>query len=350
VTISSFLSAMKTHQFGFVRSSGSPAGSYWGQSAAYGKWSEVEARLIFHTLTHTLFWLGIVELGWRNDSDLPIMFRLSDVGCALLGLSTEKLPEPVRAPIVIQPTYEVVVPAEASPHVVFRLQEIAELTKSDRASLYALTQRATWRFLQQGNNIEDIITFLEKVSQRPLPQNVAFSLREWAGKHGEVSIETATLLTTTSEALLKELRANRKIKLAVQKEIAPTAVTLRDDDVTALVEQMKKAGYWPKMGRGTAVEERSSVGGQTIVVKVNDLVHLLAGATVLDHIHRRYEWQSPVSSALINRLAWHLSPLLLKQVGRMASEAIARYTTQVGQGDDIADDDDFDDETDDEAT
>jgi hypothetical protein len=326
LTVASLGQAMKTHDPLFLRSRGSEMASlYWDAYSGHSDWDHIEQPYVVHTLSHSLAWLGVVECA-GPAAHSPTAFRLTERGALLLGLRSGKIADPPAAPIVVQPNYEIVAPQEASPSVLYRLQQVATLAKSDRASIYVLGQNAIWRSLQAGDEIERIISFLEKASQRPLPQNVAYSLREWAGKHGELTLEQATLFTAASDALMAEVRANKKIGLPVQATIAPRVVTLRDGDMAALVEQLKKAGYWPKVGKGVPEAVRASEAAHTTVaVKSNDLAHLLAGALALAHISEALGWNPPVSDALIRNLSYNLPPVLVKQVQRMANEAIARY-------------------------
>jgi len=137
-------------------------------------------------------------------------------------------------------------------------------------------------------------------------------------------------MTASTDALMAEVQANRKIGLRVQEVISPRAVTLGDGDATALVEQLKKAGYWPKAGKGIPSSPRAGAVHSTVTIKSGDLVHLLVGAMVLHHISEATGWQPPMSEALIRQLTWNLPPAVVKQVERMASEAIARYESEVG--------------------
>jgi hypothetical protein len=202
--------AMKVHSPLFMRSQAEDsAWPSWTRDYFHGGWDMVEGAFIRYLLAGPLNWFGIVQVSAGNEVRPPALFRLTRQGEILLGIAKAPIALPEERTIVVQPTFEIIVPPEAPPAVLFELQQIAELGKRDRASVYTLSQSAVWRYLHGSGRIDDIITFLEQASQRPLPQNVAYSLREWAARFGELRLEQATLLLANSEALLAEVRANR---------------------------------------------------------------------------------------------------------------------------------------------
>ncbi len=326
LSLQSLSSAMKSHAPLFFRVLGNDRQQISPfHLSSYGAWADNEAPLIRTYISETMSAFGVVETGVATAHEIGAVFRLTDIGVVLLGLVKGKIAEPRSTPIVIQPNFEIVVPPEAAPHIVYELPRIAQLAKSDRASIYTLSQEALWRSLQAGDEIEHILAFLEKASERPLPQNVAYSLREWAAKHGQVVIEQVTLLTAASDALMAEIRANKKLGLPVKSVISPLVVTLGEGDRRALVERMKKQGYWPKTNE-SIVREPDSEGGQgTIVVAKQEILRLLAGAVMLSRLGREIGWSSPISDRLINAIAHRLPPALIKQVQALAAEALAEY-------------------------
>ncbi len=341
LTLNSLGQAMRAHSPTFLRSNTGPASwPAWSSNYFFGSWDEVEGNLIAYLLGGPLAWFGLVNVTAGAHPDKPTAFRLTGLGSLLLGISKKQIAEPVSEPIVVQANFEILAPHETAPSVLYRLQQVAQLNKRDKASIYNLSQEAIWRHLQRGGNVEGIITFLETAAGRPLPQNVAYTLLEWADKHGQLTIEQATLLTTASEALMSELRASKKVGLPIAETVSPLAVTLRDGEIADLVERLKKGGYWPRTGKGIPVgREDAARSPSAISVKTSDLVHLLAAALVLSHISQSDEsWQSPVSDRLISSLTWQLPPQLVKQLERIAQDGIRQYDTLWGdqQGDESA--------------
>jgi len=325
-TVESLEDAIKTHASGFLRMPPreDPYAHYW--ESYYGGWNAVERPYIRFVLATSLNWLGVVDVGASSEDGQDLAFRITQSGAILLGSSVGKIPEPASRPIVVQANFEIIVPAEASPAVVFRVQQVAELRQRDRASIYALTPNSIWRHLQDGGDIERTISFLEKTSGRELPQNVAYSLREWATKHGHLTIDQVILLSASSESLLSEVRANKKIGLQIKEILSPQAVTLADQDIAALIGKLRKLGYWPRLGANLAATDRTAeAAGSNMTIKTTHLLRLLAAATVLLHIAEREGWTPPVSESLVRELSWRLTPALVKQLERLTNEAIAGY-------------------------
>ncbi len=80
-----------------------------------------------------------------------------------------------------------------------------------------------------------------------MPQNVAYTLREWGGRYGEIRLGEAWLLQTRDEVLLKELQALPEMKPYLEKSISATAMTVDREKVAELVEKLRELGYLPKI-------------------------------------------------------------------------------------------------------
>jgi hypothetical protein len=192
-------------------------------------------------------------------------------------------------------------------------------------SLYRLSKDSIRRNLEGGGKIADIIAFLEKASGQPLPQNVAYSLREWGGRYGEIEVHRAALLTVADAVRLQELRSNKRVDLHVRDELSPQAVTVDEGEVAGLVERLRKAGYLPRVGDelATAVGAKGRKGSprHKLTLDESDLVPLLAAARVMQIMGAELGRPLEVSSPLLDRLESQLSYAALQTVQRLARQA-----------------------------
>jgi hypothetical protein len=273
-------------------------------------WERIEGRFIRATLADPLTWLGLVD----RDSATTI-FRITPLGAALLGLAPCWTEEPAPRPMVVHASFEVLVPLEACSAHVYRLDDFAEVVKRDRATIYSITKESVRRSMENGDSGDKIVGFLETASGRELPQNVAYSLREWAGKYGEIGIRRATVVTTTSAALMQEVRGIRKLKLPVEEELGPQAVTIPDETAGDLVTRLKKAGYFPRLSQGAADGRREDTAHEARLTDA-DLVPLLAAARLVEG--RGFGPRFP--SGLLDRLEQLVGPANQAASRRLAAE------------------------------
>ena len=238
-------------------------------------WDRTEGAFARNLIGTSLTWLGLTQVDAGQEA-----FQLTSLGAFLLGVCSTWEDEPPFRPLILQPNFEVLAPAEANPADVFRLVDIADLVKRDRVSTYAVTVDSVRRGLEAGQTADEMIAFLAKATGRDVPQNVAYTLREWAGRYGEIQMRRAIVLTVARESLLSELRTNSKIRLPIEEELGPQAVALPDDDYKSLVGRLRKAGYSPKVGPGIANGETRAA--PTVQISEADLVPLLAAASVVE--------------------------------------------------------------------
>ena len=168
-------------------------------------WPEVEGEFVRLFLTRRLGRLGLVETDAGGS-----VFRVTPLGAHVLGLAdAPPLPVAEAPSVIVQPNFEVLVetsgPALA---LVGQLDRFAELVRFDRVAHFRLTREALYAGLEAGLKADDVLEFFEAHSRGPLPQNVAFSLADWARAHGRLTVRRgATVLETETAEGLDDLLA-----------------------------------------------------------------------------------------------------------------------------------------------
>jgi len=131
-------------------------------------------------LAGPLRWLGVVE--WVGNDGSPLC-RLTAAGAHWLGLTAGEIQAPRPAPITVGSDFLVDVPASASLYVRFQLERFADLEQAEPCR-YRLTDGGLSRALARGVQVEQVLAFLKRAGQRPVPVNVSGRLRQWAKRSG----------------------------------------------------------------------------------------------------------------------------------------------------------------------
>ena len=205
---------------------------------------QILERRILGMLVH----LGVLARGSAQDS--AVMYRLTPEGAAwCLGKGGgEALREAVDEPpprigAVVQPTFEVLLPATAEAAVGRELQMMAELVQSDRMRVYRLTRDSVYRALQLGVGEERMLSFLRAIGDRPLPGNVERTLVEWCAAYGKVTLGTVALLTMRDEHTAEEVRRLAPVADRLLREVTPSVLAFSPGDAPFLQSFLEKLGY-----------------------------------------------------------------------------------------------------------
>jgi hypothetical protein len=277
---------------------------------ASASWDRLEGAFIKEVVSKTLSWFGLVQMAESGEA-----FRLSPLGAILLAgrPATPAAPEP--RPIIIQPNFEILAHAEAAQADLYRLEDFADLVKRDIVSTYALTRNSLRRSLEAGHQVQDTLDFLQTASGRDVPQNVAYTLREWAGKYGQIEVRQLSVLTTKGDAQLKELVADPKLKLPVAEHLGPQAVAVDTAEVRRLIGGLRRLGYMPLVD--PALDDSARRPSTLVPVRDADLVLLLASARLVCELA-----DAPViGTALLDKLT--------EQLGLGSADEIARARTRL---------------------
>lgn len=150
------------------------------------RWDQTDGEVVTGILCSTLRELGIVELGYARDSVPPpdqhvnpTAFRVTALGAEVMTSELSASVQPSSRPLVVQPNFQVLLLEPHMPALYWLLRHAA-LEQVGRVSRFMLTREALGRGLADGPGIDDTIAFLQTHSQKPLPQNVVYTLRDWA--------------------------------------------------------------------------------------------------------------------------------------------------------------------------
>ncbi len=214
------------------------------------EWDQVEGRLISGILSTSLQWLGIVRVGETASGTKAVM--VTELGHGLLtGSGTDDPPQPR---LVVQPNFEVTVLSASAP-MVWQLLKFADPVRYDQAALYTITRDSVLKGVEMGMSVEEMLKVLRDYSAREIPQNVAYSMADWARLFKPARLERVVLLETedpdTLEAILSCKIFCRYPYRRIGQNLAtiqiPAASGSKEDPLHHLVRRLRKEGFFASL-------------------------------------------------------------------------------------------------------
>ena len=224
-------------------------------SGPAGTREEVTIAAIGVVLHGALIPLGVLREGTatRDGKRQQPALALTEVGAWLLGQGpAPTAPATGDRPLAIGADFEVLL-FRPTPRRLWALGALAEQVRLDTVSTYHLTAAAVQRGIASGLTAEQIVTFLERGSGSELPQNVAFTLREWTRGHEGVRLGHALVLRPDTATALDRLRlALERARLPAPEPLADGRLLLilpggTDPETVATV--LREAGFAPRWAR-----------------------------------------------------------------------------------------------------
>ncbi len=222
-------------------------------SGAYEKWRGCDGEVYIGVLASTLYELGIVTLGYHeSDAKKPInpdAFMLTDFGARVLSTNAESAPTVPADPmsnghrsLVVQPNFELLLLQPDLP-TLYSLLPFAQVNQVGIVSRLTLTRPSLLRGLEADMHVEQILRVLEEHSQKEIPQNVEYTLHDWARLYKDVKIAQVVLLEVSSEALADEICASSKLQAFGLRKLGPCAIAARGEvSVQELRRTLDKEG------------------------------------------------------------------------------------------------------------
>lgn len=128
-----------------------------------------------------LFPLGLVDVGMHGGRVTAL--RLSRLGAELLDAETAGKVGGTRCTLIVQPDFEILVfPGDDVHDVLHQFDRFARRTKSDHVFQFTIDRQSIDAGLEDGLSCAQIVQELTDRARVPIPQNVLYSLEDWAQK------------------------------------------------------------------------------------------------------------------------------------------------------------------------
>jgi hypothetical protein len=131
--------------------------------------------------------------------------------------------------------------------IAHKLSRFASRTKSDEVAHYRIAKDGVERAVVNGMDVAEILDFLEGNSRAPLPQNVVYSIGEWARRISFAAQRDVVLLTTDDAGALDRVLGTADVKRLLVERLSPTAAALRAKiSDWKVIESLRASGVYFK--------------------------------------------------------------------------------------------------------
>lgn len=195
-------------------------------------WRDTDGEIITGMFRSTLYELGFVSLGYDREAPPapheninPDSFMLTELGHEALTSELSASQQTSPRSLIIQPNFQAIL---LEPHMpaLYWLTRHASLEQVGRASRFIFTRESIQRGLAAGSTIDEIVRFLETHSNKGLPQNVIYTLRDWARQSAVALAGPPRLVLEFNDEHVTELVVTSpKLKAFNLRRIGPRSVT-----------------------------------------------------------------------------------------------------------------------------
>ncbi|MFN0204745.1 MAG: helicase-associated domain-containing protein [Planctomycetota bacterium] len=145
--------------------------------------------------------LGIVDLG-LDSVGRPVAIRLSRMGAKLLGVLPQTSFRAGHSHLIVNPNFEIVLLPEGDEfELAHALDRFCIRKKHEVLYHYEITEESFKRGLRDGMKVSEMQNILSRHARSPLPQNIIFSIHEWAERAGVVWLEGMSLRSRHAGAI-----------------------------------------------------------------------------------------------------------------------------------------------------
>ncbi len=190
-----------------------------------------------------LYPFGLVDLGLRDGR--PVALRLSRLGAELLGAESANDVGGARSTVVVNPDFEMILfPGDDEHEVVHSFDRFSVRLKTDHIHHFRIEKQSVQAALTDGMSLAQIVQELTDRSRSPLPQNVVYSLEDWADQAGLLSLSADLVLSCRRTELLESFLGKPAVKGFAGERLSETSVQiLADTDLDRLRDVARDLGF-----------------------------------------------------------------------------------------------------------
>lgn len=180
--------------------------------------------------------------------NLKLLEGLSQQGVLLKTSQGYLQPNPLAqagraapGPMVIQANFEISLPPGLSLNEGLVLAQAAELRSFDVLQHYEITKASALRSFGLGNTASLLVEILEKLSRKPLPQNLRISLNEWEKEARGVRLVKGVVMLV-EESRLFTLEHSPGFERWVLATLAPGVFLVREEGLGPWRKELQQLG------------------------------------------------------------------------------------------------------------
>jgi hypothetical protein len=194
--------------------------------------------------------MGIVDLGY-DEARRPVAMRLTSSGARLFGLEQPATPGVQRVgSVVVTPDFEVVLfPTGDDAELVHDLDRFCVREKHGSLLHFRIQQESVTRALKEGMGVSDIQRVLEDHSRTPVPQNVLFSIGDWALRAGLMRLSEDLVLVCEEPEVLRRFQQDPGTRKYVAELLDERSLRLKGRATPRRLQSLlSELGYLVELG------------------------------------------------------------------------------------------------------
>lgn len=174
-----------------------------------------------------LLGIGFLKVGLSKDG-APVAVSLTELGGRMLGRATSSA-HGHQSRLIVNPDFEIVlIPGDDLPDLLHNLAAFAKPGKRDFTHHFHISRESIQQALVGGMRCADIAKFLNRYSGGKVPQNVEFSISQWAENTSQIRIEPLVLLEADSSETLNRILLIPEISEIFERKISDRAAALTE--------------------------------------------------------------------------------------------------------------------------
>ncbi|GCE26772.1 hypothetical protein KDA_22560 [Dictyobacter alpinus] len=215
------------------------------KTQTYDEWLVDHASIFLNMFFSTIVEMGIADFGHQPMKEPNLLvfkqtgYRITELGQQALTKAKTKTKVPkeraaaTNKAVIVQPNYEILL-LEADFPTLYKFLPFTQIKQLQMASTLVLTQGALLKAMQNGLSIDEIMKTLAEANHKELPQNITYTLRDWAKQYKQATVTQVVLLELPNEEVTTSLSKNSTLMSMQVSKIGPKTLIIPFDTASKI--------------------------------------------------------------------------------------------------------------------
>jgi len=226
-----------------------------GSGQEVDEWEEV-------SIGEGLRWLEFLGLIVSEGNQGKPFFYFTEIGKEILGEGNRSATVETAPPewCVLQPNFDLLTPPSVGYETLWSLDQLVEFRRRDVMTQFQITRSSVLHAMRRGWKQIELISFLEEICGGKIPQNVRFSVEEWCGRYGHITVRRVALVECAQPELADEIMHIPEVKQLLDERISDRHFTVAENEMKTLFRILQERGYEPAAVKRSPSSENKSEG------------------------------------------------------------------------------------------
>jgi len=207
---------------------------------------ELNTDYLLYCLLYPLMYLGFIECAFYLGTLQS--FKLTARGRTYLTKGIVIGPPPPDSPVIIQPNFEIMVPAELPFRERWMIDAMSVMVKPGSMNTYQISKESVLTCFKRGIERDEMLVHLNRLTEDNIPQNIYQTINDWAELYGKACFTRVEIVHCDNPEISQYISSIPELRGFIIGLIDEVNIVLKQNCIEEVREILEQNDIIPQQG------------------------------------------------------------------------------------------------------